>query len=123
MEQCMPGGTMIDRNGLKIASELVEFVEARALPGTGIEPDAFWTGVSAIFAQLAPVNAALLTKRDLPAVPQIDRLSGRRAGAVRGDHAQCRCRGRDDGGAAIGRAGAQRALRAQRRQCALGQPV
>lgn len=56
---------MIDRNGLKIASELVEFVEARALPGTGIDADAFWRGVAAMFADLAPVNAALLTKRDL----------------------------------------------------------
>jgi malate synthase len=79
MEQCMPGGTMIDRNGLKIASELVEFVEARALPGTGIDPAAFWTGVAAIFAQLAPDNAALLTKRDL-AQAEIDGWLAERAG-------------------------------------------
>jgi len=70
---------MIDRNGLKIASELVEFVEARALPGTGIDPDAFWTGVAAIFAQLAPDNAALLTKRDLIQA-EIDGWLAQRAG-------------------------------------------
>jgi malate synthase len=79
MEQCMPGGTMIDRNGLKIASDLVEFVEARALPGTGIDPDAFWTGVAAIFAQFAPDNAALLTKRDLIQA-EIDGWLAERAG-------------------------------------------
>jgi malate synthase len=79
MEQRMPGGTMIDRNGLKIASDLVEFVEARALPGTGIDSAAFWTGVAAIFAQLAPDNAALLTKRDLIQA-EIDGWLAQRAG-------------------------------------------
>lgn len=70
---------MIDRNGLKIASELVEFVEARALPGTGIDADAFWRGVAAMFADLAPVNAALLTKRDLIQA-EIDGWLAERAG-------------------------------------------
>jgi malate synthase len=75
----MPGGTMIDRNGLKIASELVEFVEKRALPGTEIDAEAFWTGVAAIFAELAPDNAALLTKRDLIQA-EIDGWLAQRAG-------------------------------------------
>jgi malate synthase len=79
MEQRMPGGTMIDRSGLKIASELVEFVEARALPGTGIDAEAFWTGVAAMFAELAPVNAALLTNRDLIQA-EIDGWLAQRAG-------------------------------------------
>ncbi len=70
---------MIDRNGLKIASELVEFVEARALPGTGIDAEAFWTGVAAIFAELAPQNAALLAKRDLIQA-EIDGWLAERAG-------------------------------------------
>jgi len=65
MEQRMPGGIMIDRNGLKIANELVDFVEQRALPDTGIDPDTFWVGAAAIFARFAPDNAALLAKRDL----------------------------------------------------------
>jgi len=65
MEQRMPGGIMIDRNGLKIANEHVDFVEQRALPGTGIDPDTFWVGAAAIFARFAPDNAALLAKRDL----------------------------------------------------------
>jgi malate synthase len=79
MEQRMPGGTMIDRNGLKIASELVEFVEAHALPGTGIDAEAFWTGVAAVFAEFAPANAALLAKRDLIQA-EIDGWLAERAG-------------------------------------------
>ena len=70
---------MIERNGLKIASELVEFVETRALPGTGIDADAFWTGVAAIFAAFAPDNAALLAKRDLIQA-EIDGWLAERAG-------------------------------------------
>jgi len=70
---------MIDRNGLKIASELVEFVETRALPDTGIEANAFWTGVAAIFAKFAPDNAALLAKRDLIQA-EIDGWLAQRAG-------------------------------------------
>jgi len=75
----MPGGTVIERNGLKIASELVEFVETHALPGTGIDADAFWTGVAAIFAQFAPDNVALLAKRDLIQA-EIDGWLAERAG-------------------------------------------
>jgi malate synthase len=56
--------TMIDKNGLKIADTLVRFVEADALPGTGLAPEAFWAGVAAIFDAYAPRNAALLDKRD-----------------------------------------------------------
>lgn len=70
---------MIDRNGLKFASELVEFVEQRALPGTGIESGAFWTGVAAIFATLGPDNAALLARRDLIQA-EIDGWLAQRAG-------------------------------------------
>ena len=75
----MPGGTVIERNGLKIASELVEFVETHALPGTGIDADAFWRGVAAMFAAFAPDNAALLAKRDLIQA-EIDGWLAQRAG-------------------------------------------
>ena len=54
----------IDKAGLKVARILVDFVEARVLPGIGIAPDLFWSGMAAIYAQLAPRNAALLAKRD-----------------------------------------------------------
>ncbi|WP_116092356.1 malate synthase G [Sphingomonas crusticola] len=55
---------MIDKAGLKIAEPLVRFVEDQALPGTGLSPEAFWSGTAAIFARLAPENAALLKIRD-----------------------------------------------------------
>src|SRR5690606_4654173 len=48
----------------RIAPELHAFVADEALPGTGIDADAFWTGFSAIARELAPKNRALLAKRD-----------------------------------------------------------
>ena len=57
-------GLFIDRAGLQVASELVDFIENRALPGTGVDVDAFWNGAADIFAALAPRNAALLARRD-----------------------------------------------------------
>ncbi|WP_088185285.1 malate synthase G [Sphingobium sp. Z007] len=55
---------MIDKAGLQVAQELADFIDTRALPGTGIAPDVFWAGAAAIFARFAPENAALLRKRD-----------------------------------------------------------
>jgi malate synthase len=43
---------------------LVRFVEDRALPGTGIAPDAFWAGLSTLIHELGPENRALLARRD-----------------------------------------------------------
>ncbi|PLK25742.1 malate synthase G [Novosphingobium sp. TH158] len=54
----------VDRAGLKIASELAEFIEGKALPGTGVAPDAFWSGLAGITDRFVPVNRALLAKRD-----------------------------------------------------------
>ncbi len=55
---------MTPRAGLKIADELVRFIEDRALPGTGVDADAFWSGMADILARFAPENAALLQKRE-----------------------------------------------------------
>ena len=68
-----------DRGGLQVDDILVRFVEDEALPGTGIEADAFWDGFAAILRDLAPRNAELLRKReDLQA--QIDDWHVERAG-------------------------------------------
>ncbi len=61
----------VDRAGLKVSDVLAVFVENEALPGTGIEAAQYWNGLAAILARFAPVNRALLAKRnDLQA--QID---------------------------------------------------
>ncbi|MGI4953650.1 MAG: malate synthase G [Janthinobacterium lividum] len=53
----------IDVAGLKVAQALHDFVET-ALPGTGVTADGFWSGLAATIAELAPVNATLLARRD-----------------------------------------------------------
>jgi len=54
----------LDRSGLLIAGELVDFIENAALPGTGVTPDRFWAGFAAMLAELGPVNRALLETRE-----------------------------------------------------------
>ncbi len=50
--------------GLQVAKVLYDFVNNEAIPGTGIEVEAFWTGASGVIHDLAPKNRALLAKRD-----------------------------------------------------------
>ncbi len=49
---------------LRVAPELKSFIDNEALPGTGVDPAAFWAGFSSLVTDLAPKNAALLKKRD-----------------------------------------------------------
>ena len=51
-------------HSLHVATALAAFVNDEVLPGTGIEPAAFWAGFDAIVRDLAPKNAALLAERD-----------------------------------------------------------
>ena len=58
---------MTDRiacHGLQVAAVLHRFVEQEALPGTGVQADAFWKGLAGIYRDLAPRNRALLAERD-----------------------------------------------------------
>jgi malate synthase len=50
--------------GLQVAKELYDFVNEKAIPGTGVEQEVFWSGFSAIANELAPRNRELLAKRD-----------------------------------------------------------
>jgi len=54
----------IDRHGLSVDSRLVDFLETRALPGTGLDPDRFWADFATLLGRFAPENAALLAKRE-----------------------------------------------------------
>jgi len=54
----------VTRAGLRIAEQLAEFVESRALSGTGIAADVLWRGLSDILERFVPHNRMLLAKRD-----------------------------------------------------------
>ena len=52
------------RHRLQVDAELARFIDAEVLPGTGVEPAAFWAGFDALAHELAPKNRALLAERD-----------------------------------------------------------
>jgi malate synthase len=54
----------LDRNGLSVDSRLVDFIETKALPGTGIDSAKFWNDFADLLGRFAPENAALLAKRE-----------------------------------------------------------
>jgi len=54
----------VTHSGLRIAPALFAFINDEALPGTGVEPDAFWSGFAGIVAELTAENRALLDKRE-----------------------------------------------------------
>jgi malate synthase len=54
----------ITRNGIRIASELADFVDSKALPGTGLDGNSFWAGFAKLLEKMVPTNRALLAKRD-----------------------------------------------------------
>ncbi|WP_371153499.1 malate synthase G [Jannaschia sp. 2305UL9-9] len=56
--------TRIDKSGLSVAASLAEFIDTKALPGTGVNPEAFWSGFAEIVGDLAPKNAAFLAERE-----------------------------------------------------------
>ncbi|WEN41684.1 Malate synthase G [Thauera sp. GDN1] len=49
---------------LQVAANLKRFIEEEALPGSGVDAAAFWSGFDALVHDLAPKNAALLAERD-----------------------------------------------------------
>ncbi|MDC0736959.1 malate synthase G [Cognatishimia sp. SS12] len=54
----------IEKSGLQVSAEYVDFIENDALPGTGVAPEAFWQGLSELAHEFGPENAALLAKRE-----------------------------------------------------------
>jgi malate synthase len=51
-------------SGIEVDPRLRAFIEEEALPGTGIEPAAFWFGFSSLLRELTPANKRLLRCRE-----------------------------------------------------------
>jgi malate synthase len=54
----------IEKFGLAVDRALHDMLENEALPGSGVEPDTFWKGLSDLVHELGPKNRALLARRD-----------------------------------------------------------
>jgi malate synthase len=67
-------------HGLTIAPVLQSFVEREALPGTGIDASALWSGLASILDYFTPQNATLLARRSA-LQQQIDAWHEARRGA------------------------------------------
>jgi malate synthase len=54
----------VTKAGLTVSAPLAAFIEDRALPGTGITAEAFWSGLADLYARFTDDNRALLAARD-----------------------------------------------------------
>ncbi len=54
----------VEMCGLQIEERLYRFLSEQALPGTGVAPERFWSGFSALVHRFGPVNRELLARRD-----------------------------------------------------------
>ncbi len=52
------------RGSLRVAECLSTFIEQRALPGTGLDPNEFWQGFAALLKRFTPENRELCAERD-----------------------------------------------------------
>ncbi|MBT2689759.1 malate synthase G [Bacillus sp. ISL-47] len=57
-------GNYVKSGNMQVASELYEFINSEALPGSGVDQEQFWSGLEALVNDLTPKNKALLAKRD-----------------------------------------------------------
>lgn len=57
-------GNYTERSGLRVADELVALIEQEMIPGTGVDAASFWRHYAEIISDLAPLNRALLARRD-----------------------------------------------------------
>mgnify|MGYP001828031355 FL=1 len=54
----------VEKQGLQVAAELADFIDNRALDGTGIDSVTFWKGFAGLIADMTPRNRDALAKRD-----------------------------------------------------------
>jgi malate synthase len=71
----------ISYGNVAVNAQLHAFVSQEAMPGTGIVETDFWTGFAALIRRLAPLNEALLRRRD-ELQAQIDAWHRRHRGAA-----------------------------------------
>ena len=53
-----------EKHGLQVATVLADFIDDKALPGTGVDADAFWRGFSALLHEQHARNHELLSERE-----------------------------------------------------------
>ncbi|WP_078410875.1 malate synthase G [Priestia abyssalis] len=54
----------VKTGNLQVASELYEFINSEAIPGSGVNQEKFWSDFETLIQDLVPQNKALLAKRD-----------------------------------------------------------
>lgn len=54
----------VEKAGLRVDQTLADFLNDRALPGSGVEPQQFWQSLSQLLHEFGPRNRALLDKRE-----------------------------------------------------------
>ena len=54
----------VSKGGISVNTLLADFIEQKALNGSGISPDHFWSQLEDIINRFSPRNKALLAKRD-----------------------------------------------------------
>ena len=59
----MAKSKFIIKKNLQVAKTLCDFLEMEALPGSGVDPNAFWEGFSNLVRTYGPINKKLLEKR------------------------------------------------------------
>ena len=52
--------SFIEKNGLKISSILIDFVNTEIIPGTDIQAEKFWDSFEKTVHELAPINKKLI---------------------------------------------------------------
>ena len=53
----------IKHGQLEIDESFYDFINGKAIPGTGVDQETFWSGLDSIIHDFSPVNRALLKKR------------------------------------------------------------
>ena len=56
--------SITEKNGLKINTKLLDFVNNEIIPGTNIKSEEFWTSFEKVVHELAPINKKLIQKRE-----------------------------------------------------------